>query len=152
SVEIVEAANLGRPLQFHPALESGSAFPGSKVQAEASQTLVVAQLASQPSLSKRPRPLVSNRNGMSADHKVQSEAERPMSASGSGQAQELREVYLWTTGKTSAASGVLDLGEQQGQKPADPTVTRRIDWQANPVEDDKLTYTAPGSSAKLTVR
>jgi hypothetical protein len=153
-VEIVEAANLGHQLH-HPVLGSGSAFPGSNValpllQAEGSQTPVVAQLASQTNVSQRPHPLVSNRSGISADHRVRPEPERPRSASGSGQPQELRET--WTTGNTGPASGKLDLVEQQGRESPGLTATRRIDWQANPVEDDKLTYSAPGSSAKLTMR
>jgi hypothetical protein len=142
SVVIVEEENLGSQSQFDSVLGGMPAF-----EAEGSQTPGVAKLATQTRALQTPRSLISNRN---ADHKIRPEPKQPSSAS-DGPAQELR-ANFWATGKMAAASGMLDLVEQQDPKPPEFTVTRRIDWQANPVEDDKMTYSAPRSSAKLTVR
>lgn len=52
---------------------------------------------------------------------------------------------------TAAATraGNTDFVEQQ---PPAPTVSRRTDWQANPVEDKEVKYSGPGGAVQMTVR
>jgi hypothetical protein len=46
-------------------------------------------------------------------------------------------------------AGITDFVEHQ---PPAPTVTRRTDWQANPVEDKEVKYSGPGGAVRMTVR
>ena len=64
------------------------------------------------------------------------------------------ETYLWNTTQTSPADGSSTKGfvEEQSGQPPGLKITRHTDWEANPVEDNTLTYSAPGSSVKFTVR
>jgi hypothetical protein len=50
---------------------------------------------------------------------------------------------------TASATRATDFVERQS--PA-PTVTRRTDWQANPVEDKEVKYSGPGGAVRMTVR
>jgi hypothetical protein len=143
SVAIDEAAIVGPQLEFHPGLGTGIGSPGS------SQTPVDTNLASQPSVSQSPHPLLSSPSGISVVAKFRPEPKQRNSSVGPDQA-----AYLWTMGKRAQVSGggTIDFVEDGGQKPSGLTVTRRADWQTSPVEDDKLIYSAPGSSLKLTTR
>jgi len=46
----------------------------------------------------------------------------------------------------------MDFVNQQHSEPPGPTITRRTDWQDNPVEDKQLKYSALGGTVRLTVR
>ena len=76
--------------------------------------------------------------------------ESPSPASGLDQAQQAK--HLWNTAATANSGGTIDFVEQQSNEAPGLTITSRTEWQANPVEDNKLTYSAPGSAVKLTVR
>jgi hypothetical protein len=93
-----------------------------------------------------------NDHGMSVD---QRERAIPKSSfSESAQSQEIAEHYLWNAGQTSADGGgsLIDFIEQGTKESPDLQIVRHTDWQANPVEDNKLTYSTPGSAVQLTVR
>ena len=133
-----------------PGPGSGPGSSGGKLtlplfQEEGSQTPVEAQ--NHASGSQTPHRRVNNPSGISADNKVQPAREQPNF--GLGQAQYLRRAE---NRAPSSGDGKIHLVEDGGGKAAEPTITRRTDWQASPVEDDKLTYSAPDSSVKLTTR
>jgi hypothetical protein len=130
------------------------------VATDAAQTLVVAQVSEtsgnegqssapqiQPHLPADNPPPVSDR-GAKLEPKV-------IPADASAQPPAAPETSLWAAGQASPAidnsiKGFVDgpnLQEPQGVK-----ITRHADWEASPVEDDKLTYSAPDSSLKFTVR
>jgi hypothetical protein len=52
----------------------------------------------------------------------------------------------------AAAPVQVEFVEEKRDEPPGLKITRRTDWQANPVEDNMLTYAAPGSAVRLTVR
>ena len=61
-----------------------------------------------------------------------------------------REVaQLVSSTALATRAGITDFGEHQ---PPAPTVTRRTDWQANPVEDKEVKYSGPGGAVRMTVR
>ena len=55
---------------------------------------------------------------------------------------------------TAAAAGGISVNfrEDKRDELTGVKITRRTDWQANPVEDNTLTYSAPGSATRLTMR
>ena len=61
-----------------------------------------------------------------------------------------REVaQLISSTAPATRAGITDVVEHQ---PPAPTVTRRTDWQANPVEDKEVKYSGPGGAVRMTVR
>lgn len=76
------------------------------------------------------------------------------SFSASEQSQQVDEIYLWNAERTSGSGGgsLIDFVEQGTKESPDLKITRHTDWEGNPVEDNKLTYSAPGSAVRLTVR
>jgi hypothetical protein len=132
----------------------GSVFLKSKptspsTQAKAKQTVVVAKPppeGNQPSVSQMSHSVASNQSDIPAE--AWAEPQDARSEAGSGQPLATSETYLYH--KTSTANAGF-VEEQSGQPPG-LTITRRADWQAKPVEDNKLTYSVPGSSVKFTMR
>jgi len=101
----------------------------------------------QASVSQTPHRRVKSPSGISAANKLQPAPEQPNL--GLDQAQYFR------TPKNKAPAGgggIMHLAEDGSGEPAEPIITHRTDWQANPVEDNKLTYSTPDSSVKLTTR
>jgi hypothetical protein len=66
--------------------------------------------------------------------------------------QALPEKSLSSAAVAANSGGTIDFVEQKSSEASGLTIARRIEWEANPVEDSKLTYSAPGSAVKLTVR
>ena len=108
----------------------------------------------QPSVSQMPHPLASNQSDRPADQEAWAEPQDASSKAASGQPLATSETYLWNTSQVSPADGSSTKGfvEEQSGQPPGLKITRHTDWEANPVEDNKLTYSAPGSSVKFTVR
>ena len=61
------------------------------------------------------------------------------------------EKSLWNRSAAVKTAGDTDF-EQTSSEASGLTITRRTEWQARPVEDSKLTYSASGSGVKLTLR
>ena len=139
-------------------LKSKPTLPSS--QAKAEQTLVVAKLTepppegNQPSVSQMPHPLASNQSDIPADQEARAEPQDASSKAASGQPLPTPETYLWNTTQISTADGSSTKGfvEEQSGQPPGLKITRHTDWEANPVEDNTVTYSAPDSSVKFTVR
>ena len=139
-------------------LKSKPTLPSS--QAKAEQTLVVAKLTepppegNQPSVSQMPHPLASNQSDIPADQEARAEPQDASSKAASGQPLPTSETYLWNTSQISPADGSSTKGfvEEQSGQPPGLKITRHTDWEANPVEDNTVTYSAPDSSVKFTVR
>jgi hypothetical protein len=53
---------------------------------------------------------------------------------------------------TAVAVRTVTFREDKPAELADVKVTRRTDWQANPVQDNTLVYSVPGSAVRLTLR
>jgi hypothetical protein len=89
---------------------------------------------------------------ISADQGAHSVPETSSSASAGS--QEITENYLWNANATSADTrgGLIDFNEQETKAAPELKVVRKTDWQGNPVEDNTLTYSAPGSGVRVTVR
>ena len=163
SAVINEAANLGH--QLHGELGSSG-----------SNTPVDAGLANQASVSQTSHRRASNSSGISADHKVRFELAQLNSvfssqylwttgktapSNGRG-TTHLVEKADREPPKVEEADGDPEAeeaddveeadDEKADRKPRELTINRRTDWDANPIEDDKLTYSAPGSTVKLTMR
>jgi hypothetical protein len=165
SVVINETVNLGR--QLHSELGSSG-----------SNTPLDAGLASQASVSQTSHRRASNSSGISVDHKVRAElnssfssqfiwsaGERePSSAKGATRLVEKadRQPPEVEEADRDPESGepddVDDADDEKADdekadgKPRELTIARRTDWDASPIEDDKLTYSAPGSPVKFTMR
>ena len=58
-------------------------------------------------------------------------------------------AHLISSTASATRAGITDFVEHQ---PPAPTVTRRTDWQANPVEDKEVKYSGPGGAVRMTVR
>ena len=159
-----EAANTGSQTPSHPELGvgPGTVSPEGKLtssssQEEAGPTLVVAKLTEPPpkasSSTRAPHPLADNRSETPADQVARVEPEAS-SVDSLGQPRPIPETNLWNTTQTSSAGGQSLKGfvEEQSAEPPSLKITRHTDWEANPVEDETLTYSAPGGSVKFTVR
>jgi hypothetical protein len=136
------------PHQLAPAVAepesvaSGESSHKNTERPQATSNTEVAQATSAPSLSE----------AMSANSVEGSAPEIPISRS--PQSPGVSEVYLSNANETSADSGggITDFVEQGTQQSPELTVTHKTDWQTNPVDDNTLTYSAPGGGMRLTVR
>jgi hypothetical protein len=156
SVENVnDTADFGRRLPFSGI---GPVRPKTEprlslLRAEDAQTLVVAKVAQTPHEVKQlrtPHPLASNPSDITAGQEAPVERGELNSVVGSAQALPGR--YLWNVAQTSPASAGDNVGLVEDRGGEAFKITRSTDWEANPVEDVKLRYSAPGSSLKFTVR
>jgi hypothetical protein len=66
--------------------------------------------------------------------------------------QALPEKSLSNTAAAANSGGTIDFVEQKSSEAFGLTITRRTEWQAKPVEDNKLTYSAPAKAFELTLR
>ena len=159
-VTVGETETLGRQLSF-PAREIG--FRSAKFrntpllsQVEDAQTLVVAKLAQAPDESGVPSMQYPPRAAEQSNLPAEQEAlvEREPNSVAPSQSPEMDERNLRGTAEAAPArgGGIVDFVEENRDEPPGLKITRRTDWQANPVEDSKLTYSAPGSAVRLTAR
>jgi hypothetical protein len=161
---IGDTENLGFQVSARPE-HGGSASAKSKPilsspQAKAEQTLVVAKLTETPpegnqaSVWQIPHPLASNQSDIAADQEALAAPHDASSKASSGQPLGATETSLWNTTQTSLPDGSSTKGfvEEQSGQPPGLKMTRHTDWAANPVEDNTVTYSAPDSSMKFTVR
>ena len=108
----------------------------SLLQADSGQTFAAGKLGETANAGNE-----SNPSGIPARQDSRLDSEESISA-GSSPSTEIPTGYLWNTTETAAG-----LGEAP-----ELTVTRRTDWQANLVDDYKLTYSAPDAALKLSMR
>ena len=157
-VSIGDGQNLQSQLSYGPEIRSqpGTARPKrqppfslSLPQVEHTPTPLDSKTAEAAS-SVGPGAFAENSSDVLTDRDTHVGLESPSPASGLDQA--LPEKYLWNTAAAANSGDTIDFVEQQSSEAPGLTITRRTEWQANPVEDSKLTYSAPGSAVKLTVR
>ncbi len=114
----------------------------SKYQSRKEQPLVVAKLTRTPNEA---------RHFDEASYSNESPASAPLTSDQEMEAQPEPSSSIFSTMPVSRG-GITGLVEQQQPQPAGLTVTRRTDWEDNPVEDKELTYSAPGGAVRLTLR
>jgi hypothetical protein len=152
----VEGLPNGREVLTKPRAVRSESEPTSSSQVKSAQTLVREATdaipgARESNVAQNARPPTSDPSGIPDGQEARVEPEQPNWGAGSVQSQPER--YLWNPAQTSPiGGGIMGLVEERVGEPPGLTITRSTDWQANPVEDDKLTYSAPGGTVKLTVR
>jgi hypothetical protein len=152
----IEGLPNGREVLTKPRAVRSESEPTSSSQVKSAQTLVREATdaipgARESNVAQNARPPTSDPSGITDGQEARVEPEEPNWGAGSVQSQPER--YLWNPAQTSPiGGGIMGLVEERVGEPPGLTITRSTDWQANPVEDDKLTYSAPGGTVKLTVR
>ena len=130
----------------------------SLVQSRSEATVVAARLTqalAEASRSKRlpKRPPLADGPGYLSSDEARTYPQRPNSISSGELHQRVERNLLHAAGPAAATGeGMIALVEQQSGETPSLTLNRRLDWQENPVEDNQLTYSVPGSAVRLTVR
>jgi hypothetical protein len=131
------------------ATDTNGRWSQSSSQPEDAQTLVVAKLeeatsgAEPGAAATQYPPLVDPQSAPGVEAETSATATDP---------ENEFERSLSNTPEAAGVGGAVNFREEKREELTAVKITRRTDWQANPVEDNKLTYSAPGSAVRLTVR
>ena len=148
-VSIGDSQNLHSQLSYSPEISSQprTARPKRQPQFLISSTQVehaptpLGSTTAEAAASVGPGAFAENSGNVLNDRDTHVGLESPSPASGLDQAQQAK--HLWNTAATANSGGTIDLVEQQSNEAPGLKITRRTEWQANPVEDNKLDILSP---------